>query len=97
MWIGCGRGNDKMKTIKELEKEIEEFRIKETGELTLSGQFLEYQKQTLKDVLKLIDELKTPYPIDVFPGITEEGKLARFGHQVRENLKRELKEEIEGE
>ena len=40
-----------MKTIKELEKEIEEFRIKETGELTLSGQFLEYQKQTLKDVL----------------------------------------------
>ncbi len=80
-----------MKTIKELE------RVYKTIKNERHKFFLRTKYQTLKDVLKLIDELKTPYPIDVFPGITEEGKLARFGHQVRENLKRELKEEIEGE
>ncbi len=91
-----------MKTKKQLEEEIEslEILIDKTDEYM--GTYQEQQQslnETLKqtnEIIKIIEELETPYPIDVFKGETEEGRLAKFGNDVRDSIKEQMITKLRG-
>lgn len=100
-----------MKTIKELEKEIEEY--KEMGDDAYKQNEIEAKArlQTLKDVLGLIDEeldFMDNYPIwtDLINKETKKKEeipewlyeiLDRFWENMKKTIKRELKQEITGD
>ena len=81
-----------METIKQLEKKIKRLStfVDEDVFRTLNSEGYETLRrliiagtelQTLKDVVKLIEEVKNPYPTDVFPEIHEE-LLEEINHEL---------------
>ena len=46
----------------------------------------------ITDVEKMIDEIRNPYPLDLMKKpITQEGRFFKFGNQVHENFRDEIK------
>lgn len=104
-----GRGNewiriDEVEKIKERTAQLvrEEVLLNWTESVEMGvNKRLEFEKDEARKsekerILKIIDELKNPYPLGMLKEpITEEGRFWKFGNAVCDNCKEELKKRIE--